>query len=207
MQRVFVEKIRQAPRPYIVVATGPAGCGKTLLAASVGCEKLMRGEVERLVITRPAVGANEDHGFLPGKLDEKMMPWMRPVLDALSRSFTEAHIKNLRATGRLELAPLQFMRGRTFDNAYILCDEAQNCTPNQLLMVMTRIGSNSKMVVTGDPDQYDRTGDINALSDFVHRYHHRPIDSSFVELVEFNASDVRRHPVIPSLLHMYRDDT
>lgn len=191
--------------PCIVFATGPAGSGKTQLAASVGVEKLVKGEVSRLVVTRPAVSVEEQHGFLPGSLDEKMRPWVRPILDALELYYTPLEITTMLQNRVLELAPLAFMRGRTFADAYILCDEAQNCTPEQMLMMLTRIGKGSKLVITGDLRQHDRGYGANGLQDVLARFHDSVYEEDTIAHIAFDDTDVVRHPVIPFILSLYSE--
>lgn len=202
VQRTYVEMLR-APRPYVVVASGPAGCGKTLLAAAVGCEQIEKGLVKRIVVVRPAVSVDEQHGFLPGGVDEKMEPWARPVLDAIERSFSAAQVKRMRRDGTIEVVPLAYMRGRTFDDAWVICDEAQNCTPQQVLMMLTRIGGESKIVLTGDLAQHDRGYEDNGLADLLERIASRRVDPRMVGAVRFDDIDAMRHPVIPVILDMY----
>lgn len=202
-QRKYVD-ILSKERPYIVVATGSAGTGKTLLAAHVGVKKLLNEEVERLVITRPAVSVDEQHGFLPGTLEQKMEPWIRPIFDVLSLHFPRNRIETMMKDQVIEICPLAFMRGRTFDNAWIICDEAQNTTINQMMMVLTRIGKDSKVVITGDPKQYDRGYSNNGLSDLLQRVEFQENMTENIGVVEFGEEDVERHPVIPIVLEMYK---
>lgn len=190
-------------KPYIVVASGPAGCGKTMLATHVGVQKLQDGVVDRLVITRPAVCVDESHGFLPGTLEEKMSPWIRPVYDVLQLHFPRTKIEKMIKDNVIEISPLAYMRGRTFTRSWIICDEAQNTTVNQMLMVLTRIGDNSKLIITGDPKQHDRGFDTNGLVDLVQRLEFSAPEP-YIEHVEFDDGDVERHPVIPVILDMYR---
>jgi phosphate starvation-inducible PhoH-like protein len=134
----------------IVFGIGPAGTGKTLLACQSAVKAFLNGEVERIVVTRPAVSADEDLGFLPGTLEEKMAPWTRPIFDVFREHFYANEIEGMIKEGVIEISPLAYMRGRTFKDAYIIADEMQNATPNQMKMLLTRIGTGSKMVVTGD---------------------------------------------------------
>ena len=161
-----------APDPSIVVATGPAGTAKTFGAVMVGLEKLMAGEVSPMVLTRPAVGADEDLGFLPGDLEDKMRAWLLPVVDALRVYMSPEEVETLLETsagGRIEICSLAHMRGRTLRDAYVVVDECQNTTPSQMLMCLTRIGEGSKFVFTGDPAQHDRGGG-SGLVDFMTRH-------------------------------------
>ena len=190
-------------KPYVVVASGPAGCGKTLLATHVGVQKLREGSVDRIIITRPAVSVDESHGYLPGTLQEKMGPWIRPVYDVLQLHYPRSKIDNLIKENVIEISPLAYMRGRTFEKSWIICDEAQNTTINQLLMVLTRIGNHSKLVITGDPNQHDRGFETNGLVDLLQRMEDSKPQPN-IEQVQFADSDVERHPVIPIILSMYQ---
>lgn len=212
-QRKYVELLT-TPRPYIVVATGSAGTGKTAFATSVGVEMLKREEISKLVITRPAVSVDEQHGFLPGTLEKKMEPWTRPIFDVLARHYPRTKIDAMIQQQIIEICPLAYMRGRTFENSWIICDEAQNMTVNQMMMVLTRIGSNSKMVITGDLKQYDRGFDTNGLMDLIQRIDYNQVvdidacpcgdDRLNIDVVEFSEEDVERHPVIPYILNLYK---
>lgn len=202
-QRFYMDLLT-APNPYIVVATGSAGTGKTLLATHVGVKKLLDEEVQRIVITRPAVSVDEQHGFLPGSLEKKMEPWLRPIFDVLSLHFPRNKIESMMKDNIIEICPLAFMRGRTFDNSWIICDESQNTTINQMLMVLTRIGKDSKIVITGDPNQFDRGYNNNGLTDFLQRIDYQDNLQSNIGVVMFSEEDVERHPVIPVILDMYK---
>jgi phosphate starvation-inducible PhoH-like protein len=182
------------------VSTGPAGTGKTLLACQAGSKALVTGKVERLILTRPAVSVDEQHGFLPGNLNKKMEPWTRPMFDALYRYFPVKKVNEMIYDQKIEVCPLAYMRGRTFDNAWIIGDEMQNSTPSQMKMLMTRIGEGSKMVITGDGQQHDRGFDINGLADLVSRI--APGSESIKHLV-FTEDDVVRAEVIKEILRMY----
>jgi len=183
----------------IVIGTGPAGTGKTLLACHVGAKALANRRVERLILTRPAVSVDEQHGFLPGTLDKKMEPWTRPMFDCLYRYMSQKQVKNLIADGKIEISSLAYMRGRTFDNSLIIGDEMQNSTPSQMKMLLTRIGFNSKMVITGDVNQHDRGFENNGLADFISKLN----DSDNIKHIEFSEADIERHEVIKEVLQMY----
>lgn len=189
--------------PSIVIATGAAGTGKTMLAAHMGVKKLMTDEIGKIVITRPAISVDEQHGFLPGTLEKKMEPWIRPVWDVMSQYIPKSKIDMLVKEQIIEICPLAYMRGRTFEDAWIICDEAQNTTPNQMLMVLSRIGNNSKIVITGDPLQYDRGFSTNGLSDLLFRLQNNDMTTDDIQTVEFDEEDVERHPIIPYILHLY----
>jgi phosphate starvation-inducible PhoH-like protein len=192
------------PKPAIVIASGAAGTGKTMLSTVVGIQKLRQGEVERLIITRPMVSADEDIGYLPGSLDQKFMPWVRPIHDVLAKYYSPHEIERLFKSQTIELSPISFMRGRSFDNCFIICDEVQNCTARQVLMLLTRIGLNSKMVITGDPSQHDRDiAEVNGLTDLLQRIVVRNT-SEDIEVVELWEDSIQRHPVIKDIIAMYR---
>lgn len=214
-QEAYLAMLRKSAKPWIVVANGPAGTGKTHLATAVGLERLRAREVERLVITRPVVPADEDIGFLPGSLEDKMKPWVQPIFDALRSEMTPMEIDKMFARGLIEIAPLAFMRGRTLEHSWIICDEAQNCTTSQLLMLMTRIGRGSKMIVAGDVSQSDRKDQYHSIGGFetvIDRLRLRQQqqqqqtdeeDRRPIELIEFEAPDIVRHPVIPHVLDLF----
>jgi len=187
----------------IVFGIGPAGTGKTLLAVQTAVKKFKEGEVDKIVVTRPAVSVDEDLGALPGTLEEKMAPWTRPIFDVLKEYFTSYELTGMMAEGILEIAPLSYMRGRTFKNAFIVADEMQNATPNQMKMLLTRIGEGSQMSVTGDLNQADRLKD-NGLLDFLRNLENRP--ASRIEVVTFDRGDVERHEVVKEVLNVYGDD-
>lgn len=208
-QQHYVETLKNIDPP-IVIATGASGSGKTLFASYIGAQKLIDGQVERIVVTRPTVSVGTDNlGFLPGTLDQKLEPWVRPVFDALGLHFDKQKITQLMKDGILEVASLPHLRGRTFTNSWIICDEAQNTTAEQMLMVLTRIGEGSKLVVTGDPSQHDRSINDNGLCDLLYRINNTRSKCDFVskaiEVIEFDYRDVQRHPVIPIIIEMYSD--
>jgi len=186
----------------IVFGIGPAGTGKTLLAVQVAVKKFKEGEVDKIIVTRPAVSVDEDLGFLPGTMEEKMAPWTRPIFDVLREYFNAREIEGMIAEGIIEIAPLAYMRGRTFKDAYIIADEMQNATPNQMKMLLTRLGSGSKMCVTGDLAQADRLKD-NGLIDFVN--HLDTTESSRLNLVRFESKDIERHEAVKEVLRIYGD--
>lgn len=184
----------------IVVAFGPAGTGKTMVAVQVAIKQLKAGGVDRIVVTRPAVAADEDLGFLPGTLEEKMCPWTAPIFAVFREHYTANEIAHMLKEHVIEICPLSFMRGRTFKDSFIIGDECQLTTPNQMKMLLTRIGEGSKMVITGDLDQADR-GVNNGLIDFLQLYNKRP--SVLVEIVQFSVKDVVRHRVVKDILYTY----
>jgi len=190
------------PDKNIVFGIGPAGTGKTMLACLSAVKAFLEGEVERIVVTRPAVSADEDLGFLPGTLEEKMAPWTRPIFDVFREHFYANEIEGMIREGVIEISPLAYMRGRTFKDSYIIADEMQNATPNQMKMLLTRIGSGSKMVVTGDLAQADRLKD-NGLIDFVN--HLNNAETSRISTVNFHHGDIERHEAVTEVLKVYGD--
>jgi phosphate starvation-inducible PhoH-like protein len=190
------------PKVYISVAVGPAGTGKSYLAMLAALQALRQGRCRKVVLTRPAVGVeDEQHGFLPGDLVRKMEPWTRPLLDIMKEFYSPKDVVSMIEDEVVEISPLAFMRGRTFKNAWIVADEMQNATPNQLKMLLTRIGENSKIVVTGDVEQTDKNKVNNGLMDLCTRLQANNYPG--LQLSELSARDVQRHPIITSVLKMY----
>lgn len=193
------------PSKTIVFATGPAGTGKTMLAMLAGIKALKEGVITKIVLTRPAVGVDDEkHGFLPGDLNQKMEPWTRPLFDVLAEYYDKKEIARMLDEQIIEISPLAYMRGRTFKNAWIIADEMQNATPNQMKMLLTRLGENSKMVVTGDTRQADRKDPDNGLLDFkalVDSYKH----CQYVAGAELTGKDIQRHPAVIEVLKIYKE--
>ena len=189
---------------HIVVTAGPAGTGKTYLAMLAAVKAFREGEVDRIVLTRPAVGVeDEKHGFLPGDLNQKMDPWVRPLTDILREYYRQPDIAAMIAEQTIEIAPLAFMRGRTFKNSYIIADEMQNATPAQCKMLMTRIGQGSKIVITGDVEQADRKSHNNGLLDLVERLQEGGVKG--IAVCELDNRDIQRHKIIDRVLDLYAD--
>ncbi len=192
-QRVLMEAIDSKP---LTVALGPAGTGKTYLAISAAVEALDAGSVSRIVLSRPAVEAGENLGFLPGDLREKLDPYLRPLWDALNDRLGAKRLRQLLDDGTIEIAPVAFMRGRTLNNSFVLIDEAQNCTYGQLKMLLTRLGWHSTMVMTGDPDQTDLLPELSGLGNVAKR-----LDGmDDVAVVRLTDQDVVRHPLVGRML-------
>lgn len=189
----------------IVFATGPAGSGKSFLAVLAALKAYKNGDIQKIVITRPAVAADDEkHGFLPGDLTQKLLPWVAPIIDVIKEYYSPQEVQRLIEDEVIELAPLAFLRGRTFKNAFIIADEMQNSTVNSMKMLLTRIGDNSKMVITGDLNQHDRQFvKDNGLKDFIARVSQTKSES--ISLSDFNVSDVQRHPVIKEVLSLYKE--
>ena len=186
----------------IVFGVGPAGTGKTLLAVQVAVKMFKEGTVDKIIVTRPAVSVDEDLGFLPGTLEQKMAPWTRPIFDVLRDYFHAKEISNMIDEGIIEIAPLAYMRGRTFKKCFILADEMQNATENQMKMLLTRLGEGSRMAVTGDLAQADRIKD-NGLIRFVQKL--QANNSNRLDIVRFAQGDIERHEAVKEVLKIYGD--
>jgi len=199
------------PSIKILFAVGPAGTGKTMLACNQAIKDLKSGVVDKIVLTRPVVPVEEEEiGFLPGNINKKMDPWTRPIFDIFNEFYQKRDLDAMLYNNVIEISPLAFMRGRTFKNAFIIADEMQNSSPNQMLMLTTRIGDGSKMIITGDLKQSDRGMD-SGLSDFIKKYKiynnfliRNNSETNFgIKIVELNNNDIERSKVIIRLLDIY----
>ena len=180
----------------VVLALGPAGTGKTYLAIAKAVEALEAGKVQRIVLSRPAVEAGESLGFLPGDLNEKLAPYLRPLYDALTERLGTKRLKAFLAEGTIEIAPVAYMRGRTLSECFVVIDEAQNCTYGQIKMLLTRLGWHSTMVVTGDPDQTDLLDGMSGLKDIAARLEAIPD----IAVIRLSDQDIVRHPLVAGML-------
>ena len=197
-QKIYINYLA---KNNIIFSLGPAGTGKTYLAVAVAVSKLMSGEVKKIILSRPAVEAGENLGFLPGDLKEKIDPYLIPLYDSLYELVGYEKMQKKIEDGTVEIAPLAFMRGRTLKDSYVILDEAQNATDTQIKMFLTRLGKNTTMVVNGDPSQIDLPGSkssgllksINILDD---------IDE--IKITRFEASDVQRHPLVSKIIDAYK---
>ena len=180
----------------LVLALGPAGTGKTYLAIAKAVEALEAGKVGRIVLSRPAVEAGESIGFLPGEMEDKLAPYLRPLYDALSDRLSMKRVRAMMAEGIIEIAPVGFMRGRTLNNAFVVIDEAQNCTYVQLKMLLTRLGWHSTMVVTGDPAQSDLLPELSGLAPVAQRLE----AVGNIAVVRLAERDIVRHPLVAEML-------
>lgn len=192
-QKMLMEAIESH---HLTVALGPAGTGKTYLAISAAVEALEQGRCGRIVLSRPAVEAGENLGYLPGDLQDKLAPYLRPLYDALSERLGAKKLKAFIGDGTIEIAPVAYMRGRTLNNAFVVIDEAQNCTFGQIKMLLTRLGWHSTMVLTGDPDQSDLLPGMSGFADIAHRLGTLPE----IAVVTLSERDVVRHPLVASML-------
>lgn len=196
-----IEYMRALAKEDIIFALGPAGTGKTYVAVAQAVSQLITGSVQRLILSRPAVEAGERLGFLPGDMKEKVDPYLRPLYDALNDCMPPEQVERRIASGEIEIAPIAFMRGRTLADAFVILDEAQNTTPAQMKMFLTRFGQNSRMVVCGDPRQVDIPGgdSQSGLADAVRRL--EGIEG--INVTRFNAADVVRHPIVGRIVDAY----
>ena len=200
IQKTYVDSVKQHD---IVFGIGPAGTGKTFLAVVMAVQALRNGQVKRIILTRPAVEAGESLGFLPGDLQEKVDPYLRPVYDALFQILGKTATERMMERGVIDIAPLAYMRGRTLDDAFVILDEAQNTTSMQMKMFLTRLGFNSKMIVNGDISQIDLPNKVKSgLIDAKDKLGH----VNAIDFVYFMAKDVVRHPVVAEIIKAYGDE-
>lgn len=186
----------------IIIVTGPAGTGKTLLACNSAINYLKKQNIEKIIITRPVVPVEEDIGFLPGNINKKMDPWTRPIFDIFEEHYSKTNINNMVLNGQIEISPLGFMRGRTFKNSFIIADEMQNSSPNQMYMLLTRIGTNSRLVITGDLEQSDKL-ENNGLKDLINKIKNTRLDLKNIMLIELNNTDIQRSKLVNQIVKLY----
>jgi len=207
-KKIYIESLLDQTKP-IVICTGPTGSGKTYLACVEGTTGLSTGKYKKMLITRPAVSIeNEDHGFLPGNLDKKMDPWIRPIYDNMEQTIGIKEFESLVRHKIIEVCPFGYIRGRTFNNAYILADEMQNSTKMQFQTLLTRLGTDSKMVINGDLAQSDNTNN-DGLSEFIwllNNYLNNDNIPEYISLVCLTQGDIRRHPAINEIMNIYSFD-
>lgn len=194
-QKKLMESIE---KHSLVFAIGPAGTGKTYLAVTAAVEAFEAGKVDRIILSRPAVEAGEKIGFLPGDLQDKMAPYLRPLYDALNDRMGLKRLKQCLESGEIEIAPVGYMRGRTLNNAFIVIDEAQNCTYGQIKMLVSRLGHNSTIVITGDPDQSDLLEGISGLRDMARKLETVP----GIAVEYLRETDIVRHPLVAKMLEV-----
>ena len=204
-QEKYIEALNK-PNTGICLGIGPAGTGKTLFACLRAINALKKGEVNKIVLTRPIVSVeDEELGFLPGSINKKMDPWVRPIYDIFLEQFPKRDVDRMMQDGVIEIAPLGYMRGRTFKNTIIIADEIQNASPIQVLMLTTRLGTGSKLVITGDLEQSD-IGIPNGLSDLLERINYGKemgLDTEGIEVVKFSQEDVERSQIVKKVLTLY----
>jgi phosphate starvation-inducible PhoH-like protein len=202
-QELYVNYLKNST-VSIVLGIGPAGSGKTMFACQAAVQAMKKGDIDKVILTRPIVSVEDEQlGFLPGSIIQKMDPWTRPIFDTLMEFYSKHEIDTMVRNGVIEISPLAFMRGRTFKNAFIIADEMQNSTPNQMLMLASRIGEGSKMVITGDLLQSDRCQD-NGLKDLMEKLEKTgPLDT--IKTVKLIADDVQRSEIVKQILDIYSD--
>ena len=198
VQTRYLKSLHSNLKP-LVVAAGPAGSGKTLFACQAAAESLAGGRFSKMILTRPIVSVDEELGFLPGNIDEKMDPWTRPMFDILEKYYSKSQITHMVNSKTIEIAPLAYMRGRTFEDCFIIGDEMQNTTCNQMKMMLTRLGGNSKMLITGDADQCDVPD--SGLVDLIHRMNDRELE--YLDHIMLTDDDIQRHPAVREILTLY----
>lgn len=203
-QKMYVHYLND-PSISILVSTGPAGTGKTLFACATAVQELMDRHVDKIVLTRPIVPVEEDIGYLPGSLVNKMHPWTRPIFDILEEFYSPRDIESMIHSGIIEISPLAFMRGRTFKRSFVIADEMQNSSPNQMLMLATRLGENSRMVITGDLKQSDRC-ENNGLLDLMNKLdlYTKPMNN--IKQVKLDQRDVQRSKTVSNILRIYGEE-
>jgi len=206
-KQIKIQELMRSKDMNIITVLGPAGTGKTTVTCSEAVRQFNNKEIEKIVLTRPTVGVSgENLGFLPGDLEEKMLPWCRPLMDVLTEYYPQSRIKQLLDNSNIEISPLSYMRGRTFKKSIVILDEAQNTTPEQMKMFLTRIGEESKLVLTGDLDQSD-IEKTNGLQDFVNRLKCHYSDNYYKMYVDGFATvrmtKIYRHPIIEKVIELY----
>jgi phosphate starvation-inducible PhoH-like protein len=199
-QETYIEELLDETK-RIILAVGPAGTGKTLMAVQYAIRQLKAGDIERIIITRPVVTVDEDLGFLPGSMLEKMAPFIRPLMDVFEEYYSKQAVIRMLEDGIIECCPLAYIRGRTFKNAIVILDECQSTTPNQLKAALTRIGEGSRMIVTGDLNQADKG--MDGLHDFLERLKKK--NPHNIALVEFSRNHIERDPIVATILDIYGD--
>lgn len=202
---LYRSKLYSGETPNVLICTGPSGTGKTMEACKAGLSFLQENRVEKLIITRPNVTVEESLGYLPGDMEEKMYPWMIPIYEYLEEFSDKKTVSRYLRDGMVEVCPLGYMRGRTFNDTFIIADEVQNSTPRQMMNLLTRIGNNSKLVMTGDLDQCDleEENGLNEFLDLLNRYKH---EQEIVQHVTLSEDDVMRSEVVKEILKIYKNE-
>lgn len=200
-QKLYIDTLSKTT---ITICIGPAGTGKTFLAVAQALKELLDGHVEKIIVTRPVISTDEALGFLPGEIEDKMAPYIRPIQDVVSELVGNRSMLKLFYDGKIEICPLAFMRGRSFKKSFVIGDEMSSATPNQFKNLLTRLGLGSKMVIVGDPSQSDLPRhSINGLSDFVTKCAAYNGSTGGLKLIRLNGSDLIRHPLLPMILDIY----
>ena len=195
------------PKTSLVFAHGPAGTGKTLFACKTGLKQLMDNQIKKLVLTRPTVSVGNDLGYLPGGIDDKMHPWMIPVFDSFLQDVSQNTLNNMLSNNYIEICPISYVRGRTFDNAFVIADEMQNSTSIEMKTLLTRIGNNTKLVVTGDLAQSDLPVESNGLDCILSRLDTHCYNDDMIKEVKFEIEDCERSELVKEILRLYDVET
>jgi phosphate starvation-inducible PhoH-like protein len=205
-QKEYVKAL-DSKEDCITVVIGPAGTGKTLMACISAINYLKENKIDKIIITRPVVPVEEEIGFLPGSMVKKMDPWTRPIFDIFEEYFSKTQVASMVTNGQIEISPLGFMRGRTFKNAFVIADEMQNSSPNQMYMLLTRIGTNSRMVITGDLEQSDKF-ENNGLKNLIEKIElfNKKNNLENIKLIKLNSSDIQRSQLVESIINLYKYD-
>jgi phosphate starvation-inducible PhoH-like protein len=204
-QEMYVDYLED-PSIHIVAAFGSAGTGKTMFACHAAMESLHASDITKIIITRPVISVGDENiGFLPGDISQKMNPWMLPIFDVFEHYYTKVEIQKKIKDGMIEISPLGYMRGRTFNDCFILLDEAQNTTPEQMFMITTRIGKNCKLIITGDLRQSDLR-EQNGLYDLLQRAQKRLNATDAIRIVEFTERDIMRSKVVQTIMKLYNNN-
>jgi phosphate starvation-inducible PhoH-like protein len=206
-QQMFIDTLKNE-EDIIIFSIGQAGTGKTLISCNYAILNLLNKNYSKIVITRPIVSVDEDHGFLPGSIEKKMDPWLKPLYDIFKKNVSAETLKKMLDKEIIEICPLAYMRGRTFDNCVIIADEMQNSTVNQMKMLLTRIGKNSKMIINGDNQQSDfryKNENNNGLKHFMDNYKISE-NKKGIKIIEFGLEEIERHPIIETVLRIYGEE-
>ena len=185
----------------IIISTGPAGTGKTLFACQKAITQMKREDINKIILTRPAVTVEEDIGFLPGNIVKKMEPWTKPIFDIFLEYYSKTELDSMINNGKIEICPLAFMRGRTFKHSFIIADEMQNSSPNQMKMLATRLGTNTRMVITGDLNQSDIKKE-NGLHDFISKFEEYN-DTELIKFIKLESDDIERSEIVKKVIDIY----
>ncbi len=204
-QGLFLDSIRSS-NTQIIVCQGSAGTGKTLISCQEGVRSLLCQDIDRIIITRPAVCADEDIGFLPGDLDDKMKPFTQPLYDNFEKILSNSYVESMIKKELIQIVPLAYMRGRTFEDKFIIADEMQNASIEQMVMLMTRIGKGSKLIIIGDPTQCDRKMKSNGLADLVNRIKNSSNELNHIKLITLENKDIQREAVVREVINKIYND-
>lgn len=204
-QKLYVNNLNKNKLNIVI---GSPGTGKTMLATGHALENLKNNSYEKIIITRPTVTVDEENGYLPGDINQKMAPWLAPLFDNFNLFTTRSNLDYLLKSGKIEIVPLSYIRGRTFDNTIVIADEMQNSTINQMKTLLTRMGENSKCIITGDLNQSDLDNEVNGLIDFLNRFYKYGhdncfIDEGFIGVSYLNVDDIKRSALVKNIIDIY----